>query len=173
MSMNLAKKWFTLIEILIVVAIIALLLNLVMKFSGTQIGELRQKKEIETFKDEFNNLITKNINSNHINKQKYENIIIKIQEWEKDISIGYLNNEEIIHTWVMKNPFEKNRFENLYIDDWNTTTNIKIKAQPYIMWCEINNWDQDANFEINTPKSKLCFKINHKTCKIKEKKCED
>lgn len=173
MSMNVTKKWFTLIEILIVVVIISLLLSFVMSFSWSQISELRQKKETETFKDLFNSLITKNINSNYINKRKYESLTINIEEWKKDIYTKYISNDEIINTWTMTNPFVENVFENLYINYWNPVNTISIKTKPYTMWCSINNSNEDASFQIRTATKVLCFNINHKTCQIKEKKCED
>lgn len=176
MSMNvipkkITKKWFTLIEILIVITIISFLLTVVMKFSGSQIWELRQKKEVEEFKDAFNTTITKNINSNYINKKKYTQLEINITEESKDISLIYTNKDEIIYTWKVLIPFTSNNFKNLKIED-NSQENIKIRLSPYIIWCTINEIKNDAYFEVLSPK-RLCFNIDTSTCQLKEKKCED
>lgn len=176
MSMNVVprkviNKWFTLIEILIVIAIISFLLTVVMKFSGTQIWELRQKKEVEEFKDAFNMVITKNINSNYINKNKYTQLEINITKEKKDIILKYTNGNTITDTWLVLIPFTSTIFDNINTEN-NEQESINIKMTPYILWCTINEEKNDAYFEVLSPK-KLCFTIDTITCQLKEKKCGD
>lgn len=176
MSMNVSsrkiiKRWFTLIEILIVIAIISLLLTTVMQFSWSQIWNLRQKKEIEEFKDAFNTIITKNINSNYINKEKYTHLEINITNESKNIFLKYENKDHLINTGNVQIPFVLESFNNLKINN-KEEENINISLSPYIIGCTINETKDDAYFEILSSK-RSCFTIDHSTCQLKEKKCED
>lgn len=172
------KKWFTLIEIMVVIVIIAILLTLTMWISSDRIQILKMKSVQEQLIYNYNNLFSKNMLTNYYEWSMYENMIIKMIKDDKQFTYGYKRfneNEESInykHDYV---EWWNYKFTELLLD-WHITDNITIKLTPYILWCEISNWNTTWNkliskVTINNNK-KYCFQISSNLCKQENIDCD-
>lgn len=180
------KKWFTLIEMLIVIVIIGILLTLSMRISWDRIQVLKTKSVWEQVVYNYNNLYVKNLLTNYYGQEMYENMIIRFSKWDTKLNYYYdiysdseSDNDpwlsEIVQWW-------KYEVENVYFD-WNKTIgdSAYLIFEPYKIWCFLSNdytdyegpsyKKLDIELLVNTNK-KYCFEISSDLCKLKVIDCK-
>ena len=167
------KKWFTLIEMLIVIVIIWILLTLSMRISGDRIQILKTKSVWEQVVYNYNNLYAKNLLTNYYEWEMYENMVVRFSEW--DTKLYYLYNKysdgestvdndsrlsEIVQSW-------KYKVEKIYFN-WNKSINTNsayVVFEPYKIWCALSNTYPDyGNVLYNKLNVELLVNINRKYC---------
>lgn len=172
------KKGFTLIEILIVIVIIAILLTLTMWISSDRIQLLKRKSVQEQLIYNYNNLFSKNMLTNYHEWSIYENMIIKMNKDNQQFDYGYKwynENEWSIQFKQDRVEWWNYKFTELLLN-WSNQNSIIIKFTPYVLGCEISNWNSTwknltGKVEINNNKP-YCFKISDKLCKQEPISCE-
>lgn len=161
------RKWFTLIETVIVLAIISFLLGMTMYFGSQRI----QKLNLLTFKQQFiqkyQGVYMNSLSSSYINWQKYDKIDVYLWDW-----LYYMVKEKKINLL----DFSEFVYSGMQIDSV-AVSGIKISLIPYNIKCEISSsvWSgKNAKFEIShkLQKKKWCFGVLNANCKMIEYPCE-
>lgn len=171
------KKWFTLVEIIMVIVIIAILLSLSMWISGNRVKELKVKSAQEQFVYNYNNLFSKNLLTNYNKWTIYENMIIKMENNKDFFLYWYKWYNQTIEDMEFTKDFIQ-WWEYSIIDlklDWNNKDIINIKFSPYVLWCELSDWNNtweilEAKALINTTKE-YCFQLSSYFCKQEDIPC--
>ena len=162
------KRWFTLIEIMIVIVIVSILLALTLWISGNRIQILKNKSVQEQFTYTYNSLFSRNLLTNYYNWQIYDEMVIDLSKWENKFSYSYKNNWEDIFSGYDDVQWGKYMINGIYLGD-NETQNANIIFQPYVLGCELHGGDRTWN--IMKIKIKLndnedyCVTINSDLCK--------
>lgn len=189
------KKWFTLIEMLIVIVIIGILLTLSMRISWDRIQVLKTKSVWEQIVYNYNNLYVKNLLTNYYGQEMYENMVIRFSKWDTKLSYFYdtypdsestSDNDywlsEIVQWW-------KYEVENVYFD-WNLNKSSNdnktayVVFEPYKIWCKISD-ENPKESDSNVPEynrlnidllvnwsRKYCFEIHSDLCKMEVTDCK-
>ena len=108
------RKGFTLIEIVIVIAIISILMTVTMKFGSGRINLLQYQTNKEEFVADYDQLHTQTLTSNYRNGIRFETMKIKLSN-DAD-QIGYA------------------------FDDWDFQTN-NLNADFMISWLQLDGND--------------------------------
>ncbi len=167
--MKLKKKWFTLLEIIIVISIIVIIMTITMKFSGSRIKELEAQTGKDDFKNNYEQLLLSNMSSNYNGEERYTALYIKIETWSHwfDYRLEQESWDMKLFTWFSDS---KQIIKEIKIN--NQTSNIvDIKLLPYTIGCKIN--DQEGITKIKTEiRNKIyCFKITTNICKLEYIPC--
>ncbi len=164
------KKWFTLIETVIVLAIISFLLGVTMYFWSKNIQKLNVLTFKQQFIEKYQTLYMNSISSSYIAGKKYEKIDIHM--WS---GFYYSIDEE-------KNKLlDLSDFHYSWIRlDWNPVGNIMIRLSPYKIKCNLysdKDWESTEWKQIkfilshkNNYKA-WCFRISNYNCKLTEYIC--
>lgn len=189
------KKWFTLIEMLIVIVIIGILLTLSMRISWDRIQVLKTKSVWEQIVYNYNNLYVKNLLTNYYGQEMYENMVIRFSKWDTKLSYFYYtypdsestsDNDywlsEIVQWW-------KYEVENVYFD-WNLNKSSNdnktayVVFEPYKIWCKLSDKNPKESDGKASEYSKLnidllvnwsrkyCFEIQSDLCKMEVVDCK-
>lgn len=175
MSMN-KKKWFTLIEMLIVLLIIGILLAIGFSLNWNSVDQLRTKSSVEELSSFFDTKFLQIQASNYENWQAYLGIDITLSWWATYIPYVYHLSWEDVSS-------------NFY---WETFTIMQIT------WTDAANWDQQywsvtIQYVPFTPACKLiwneilldkvffsarprglkvaCFELDKDYCKLRAIRC--
>ena len=169
-------RWFTLIEMLIVIVIIGILMTLSMWISWNRIQTLRTKSVQEQFVYNYNNLFSKNMLTNYYNWERYDYLIIHFQSWNNNLQYGYDTGWTIVRNndFLQDGRYEikdiKISWSNQTFESWN------VILQPYILWCSIevpgNTWQQMALKVLFNGMEENCFSINSSLCKLEKVGCD-
>lgn len=185
------KKWFTLIEMLIVIVIIGILLTLSMRISWDRIQILKTKSVWEQVVYNYNNLYAKNLLTNYYERDMYDNMVIRFVWWDTKLYYYYKTGSDVVESTADNNPrlseivqWWKYEVEKIYFD-WNKNTNESyVVFEPYKIWCKLLNKDpkdfDDSVLEYNALnidllvnwKNKYCFKISKDLCKLEVVDCK-
>ena len=170
-------KAFTIIELLIVIAIIWILMATTMKFSWDRISFLNNKNIQEQFVANFSSLQAENNMTNYHFWKIYQDLKINFVLEEDHFTYSYHNHDSAIDTRATTTEWWHYQINEIILD-WDTTTEANIFMKPYTLWCTITNKDNNdwKNLKIwilvNDAK-KYCFSIESNNCKIKTISCSE
>ncbi len=141
------KRWFTLLELLIVISIIAILATVSLKLNRWQIKDMEAMtdKEQRLSRHREYNMIT--TNTNFINSNK-----ISAVTW---IYSGGDNKAKLSFSW--DNMSEDYLFQH-HIISWN----LQITKKPLELWC--TTLENKNTIELIGPNKSSCFKLNTALC---------
>ncbi len=173
------KKWFTLIEILVVLVIVGMLMSGTMIFGANRIEHLRHQSAKTQFMNSYENLQSFALSSNYFVTERFDTMIIKLQSWSQNIQYQYVN-------WKWQSPRYKEQIDkSMFLSDlqiWNNerkspADEILLNIAPYQLWCDISSPDMSgslAKFQIRIERrlKNYCFGIGEDTCRLIEEKCE-
>lgn len=165
------KKWFTLIEILIVIVIIWILLALSLGITWGRVQILKEKYAQEQLVSTYNTLFSRNFLTNYYNGIMYENLVIQLKKWEQWFIYTYntgLNNP----IYTGKTNIEWNIvIENL---SWNSSNinEVNVVFEPYKFWCTlswVNNTFSSIDITLRVDNKKnYCYRIDSKLCRLEK-----
>ncbi len=167
------KRWFTLIEMMLVIVIIAILLALSIWISGNRVQWLKVKSIQEQFVHNYNNVYLKNMLTNYYSWTIYDKMTVNFAKWEDKIGYFYSNYpEDVQYAFAKEWMYEINQ---IFLDE-RLFDFVKVNFTPYTLWCEIadstgNTWKNLLlNLLINS--KEYCFKINHSLCRLEKTDCD-
>lgn len=143
------KKWFTLLELLIVLIIIGVILSIVNFLNYDQVENIKQNTKVDWFVSNYNQILLSCMTNNCANSER------KISNW--DISYPSWQTTKLQKTDWLK----------IYIDKWDSLT---LKYDNYS--CDSQD-TENISFSLKNVNSKWttkCFEIDKK-CKLYPKKC--
>ncbi len=141
------KKWFTLLEVLIVISIIAILTTVSLKLNRWQIKDMEamtDKEQRLSRHKKYNMIIT---NTNFINNQKISSITRTYSWWSNIVNISSSWNG-LIEQYVFNN----------HKISWD----IQIIKQPLQLSCSTVNGKN--RLELIWKNKTSCFKLNTNLC---------
>lgn len=175
MSMN-KKKWFTLIEMLIVLLIIGILLAIGFSLNWNSVDQLRTKSSVEELSSFFDTKFLQIQASNYENWQAYSGIDITLSWWATYIPYVYhLSWEDINSNFYWEN------FTIVQIT-WTDAANwdkqywsVTIQYKPFTPTCELigNEIHLDKVYFSAKPRSlkEACFELDKDYCKLRVIRC--
>lgn len=173
------KKWFTLIEMLIVIIIISILLAFTIGISWDRIQMLKTKSVQEQFVYNYSSLFSRNLLTNYNNWKLYDYLLIQLPLWWKNITYSYKYFDDTEYLWADRVQWGKYEIKNLSFDgnqNNKTLSMVNIKFKPYILWCEITSPDKTweiLNIDLLVNDGKLsCFQINSNYCRLEKRECD-
>lgn len=173
------KRWFTLIEMMIVIVIVSILLAMTLWISGNRVQTLKNKSVQEQFTYTYNSLFSRNLLTNYYNWQLYDEMRIHLSGWENRFSYSYRNNWEEIFSGHDDIQGGKYVVDNIYFsgDMDHKKPSADIIFQPYVLWCELHEggrtWDILKIKLILNDNENYCVKINSDLCKLEKENCPD
>ena len=174
------KRWFTLIEILVVIVIISILLALSLGFTGNRVQILVDKYIQEEFVSNYNTLFSRNFLTNYYRENIYENLVIQIKENEWWFSYYYKTGSEQNDIEKFSVEWGKSIISDLQFTWWTSIpslTEVDIIFTPYTFWCVLSGasttWKiLDMIFMLNNDK-KYCYQINSNLCRLEKIVCSE
>lgn len=153
-------RWFTLLEILIVIMVVAILSLISLKFNRGQIDQMRASNEREqrfARHSKYNTLLT---NTNYLNGTKITNTIRTYTPSNKTITItATLPATENNNTNTASTEPQFTFTHNTII------TGFTITKKPLTLWCTINTNTQNNTITLQTTRNNnLCFTLNTELC---------
>lgn len=162
------KRWFTLIEILLVIVIISILLALSLGISWGRVQILREKYAQEQFVSTYNTLFSRNFLTNYYGDKLYSNLVIYMTWWKPWFSYAYNALNGPIYTG------QTNIEWNIVVKSltWDNThlDSIQISFEPYKFWCKLNNQGYktlDIALLVDDKKT-YCYRINYNLCRLEK-----
>ena len=182
------KKWFTLIEMLIVIVIIGILLTLSMRISWDRVQILKTKSVWEQVVFNYNNLYAKNLLTNYYDWKMYENMVVRFVAWDTKLHYFYeiFSNKETAQDndpWLSEIvQWGSYKVDKLYLDESNNPVNeVYLTFEPYKIWCVLSNnlGNEDTHsykklkidLLVNS-NNRYCFEISSDLCKLQVVNCE-
>lgn len=179
MSMKLKKtikRWFTLIEMLIVIVIIGIILWLTIYLWSNNILKLKNKTTKEDFIENLSSLYTNSLWSNYYNNQRFNELNIILNSWENRIYYDYVS-DNLSQTWY-KNISNEFTISQIFLSSWNISEekdSWNIVISPYKFWCNIkdntNTYYQSITIKTIIKTQDFCFIVNSNNCKLQEIDC--
>ena len=172
MSMN-KKKWFTLIEMLIVLLIIGIVLAIGFSLNWNSVDQLRTKSSVEELSSFFDTKFLQIQASNYENWKGYSGIDITLSWWATYIPYVYhLSWEDV------SSNFDWEHFIIMQITwDNQALNNVTIQYVPFDPGCKFIWWDgtteiQKVYFSARPRGLKLaCFELDKDYCKLRAIRC--
>lgn len=154
-----SQKWYTLIEVVMVMVIVWLILSMTVFFWSEYLQELQLRKE----KEEVINIITYATSyvksSNYYGWEKFSHLIV-------DIGTGDIRISLDTTTWTWFSSYTLLRSEIWFFD---TPASNQVRLTPYQRACEdtINNTG-DITFQLSSTVNdqEFCFSRNMALCKL-------
>lgn len=163
------KRWFTLIEILIVIVIISILLALSLGISGGRVQILREKYSQEQLVSTYNTLFSRNFLTNYYGDSLYSNLVIDMKQWEPWFSYAY-NDASGNPIYTGQTNIEWNIVVESLTLDGAHLDDVQISFEPYKFWCKL----ADLNYQILDiallvdDKKTYCYRINSDLCRLEK-----
>lgn len=171
------KRWFTLIEMMIVIVIISILLALTLWISGDRIQTLKNKSIQEQFIYTYNSLFSRNLLTNYYDWKLYNKMTIHLEKWANKFSYSYQDDEGNAFSEDDNIQWGRYEIEELKFDETNSSIQyVYINFEPYVLWCELSNWS--TTWDILKMKllvndnEDFCIKINSDLCKLERESCQ-
>jgi len=159
------KKAFTLIEILITIAIISLAMVGISTLTWTQVSKMREKVTKEDFSNTYNAVLLNAIWSSNVQGQGKKNELVI---YDAKVATSGFDTKP---TWNSAYLIYRNKLP------WNAT----IVFDNYSLGCTINGqtgenvsfelYSDSLNFDINQKQPIGCYEIDLGTCKLLERRC--
>jgi len=183
-------KAFTLMEIVIVLAIMGIITLMTMGLSGTQLQNLQQKTIKEKILSTYQTHYSRNLTSSFFAGLRYEKMYLTLEEGENVLTFGFTETDtEGTNSNILSEKITfRERFviENIFTDPYivNDPTNLKPKGKititytPYQISCMIGE-DPEEDIEDVVIITRIrgmnnyCFAINAKSCRMREVKCRE
>ena len=165
------RKWFTLIEMLIVILIIGIMMAIGFSLNWNSIDQLRAKSSIEEISSFFDTKFLQIQASNYENWVAYSGIDITLSWWATSIDYVYHLN-----WWDVSWKFYWETFTIMEISwDNQPLNNITIQYVPFTPACKLI-WNEillDKVFFSARPRGlKLaCFELDKDYCKLRAIRC--
>ena len=171
------KKWFTLIEMLIVILIIWILLAIGFSLNRNSIDQLRAKSSAEEISSFFDTTFLQTQASNYENWKAYSGIELIISWGASEIAYTYqlVNTSDEEPQEDIKRSFRWGWFTILWIT-WDETAldSVTIHYTPFNPSCTFN-WGTEINRIFLAAKSlglrTACFEIDRNYCKLRTIRC--
>ena len=164
------KRWFTLIEILIVIVIISILLALSLGISWGRVQILREKYSQEQFVSTYNTLFSRNFLTNYYGDNLYSNMVIYMTWWKPWFSYAYNASNGPIYTGQTN--IEWNIVvKSLTWDNSNSLSAVQISFEPYKFGCKLGDgeWYQTLDIALLVDDKKTyCYRINSNLCRLEK-----
>ena len=163
------KKWFTLLEIVVVLGIIGIILGITFRINLNQVLELKLKNEVAQFQESY---------QRHLSTALSTSIYLDNSYTEQQLIIP-ANWSEIIYTytgWSMTWHRESIQLKEALVSWIEPDENeLIVSHKPYDINCTINNNELiqtgSIKFSSTNLSSKICFSISASTCKLKKIHC--
>lgn len=169
------KRWFTLIEILLVIVIISILLALSLGLTGGRVQILEEKYIQENFVSNYNTLFSRNFLTNYYRDNVYDNLVVRIKWWTGWFSYSYNNawGESIEQDFVR---WDKYYITGLFLKG-SAISDVDIIFKPYKFWCTLSGsngtWGiLSMMFLMKKNEKKYCYSINSNLCRLEKKNCD-
>jgi prepilin-type N-terminal cleavage/methylation domain-containing protein len=167
------KRGFTLIEIMIVIAIIAILMTVTMQFWSKRIDDLGNQAGKEQFITAYEKLYSQATTSNYHEGVRYDMLHIALRSGANPLSYAY--DSEMYQSVNISTPLAISWLQT----DTNIVDEVNLDIQPYTLWCGITSSSNDEIFTWSIVSFNLvvkwqkqyCFTIKNDTCKLIEIKC--
>ena len=166
------RKWFTLIEMLIVILIIGIMLGIGFLLNWNSVDQLRTKSSIEELSSFFDTKFLQIQASNYENWVAYTGIDITLSWWAA--SIGYVYH---MSWWDVSWTFYWETFTIMDISwDNQVLGNVTIQYTPFNPGCKFIGWNwPEINKVYFTAKPRAlkqaCFELDKEYCKLKAIRC--
>lgn len=166
------KGWFTMIETVIVLAIVSFLLGMTMYLWSQRINKLNDMNTKQNFVSKYQELYMNSITSSYFSWKKYDRINVDI-----DSKWFFLS----IDSWFNYSLIDLSDFYFTGISADSKVVNwFKVKLYPYQIKCDLSySWSSNSvivesvNFVLKQKitNTSRCFKISNYNCKIIETSC--
>lgn len=173
------KRWFTLIEMMIVIVIVGILLALSLWISGNRIQTLKNKSVQEQFTYTYNSLFSRNLLTNYYDGNLYDEMVIHLSGWENRFLYSYRNNWEEIFSGYDDVQWGYYMIDDIYLswDSVHKNPSADIIFQPYVLGCELHEKNRTWNILkiklILNDNEDYCIKINSDLCKLEKEPCPE
>lgn len=158
------KKWFTLIEMLIVIAIAAILATVTLNLNWTRISEMQALNEREQWLSKHQYINRELINTTYLDWKKISYLLLNYQSWSSTISLSWFDTTNSENYWSQE------QFNYHLITSWS----LIIKKAPLSLGCEIipseNNTigttpvSNKIYLEHIQSQKSFCFQLNTALC---------
>lgn len=166
------KRWFTLVEMLVVIVIIGILLIIGMGLSRNSLEKLKVKSVSEEFAGVFDTIFLQVNASNYQNQQTYTGIELVLSGWASELTYQYLGESQEIHnqSWVFVWKFIITGLTG----DSNALDTAKVVYQPFSPACRINEGNiASLSFSVRTKgRQNACFRLDNTYCRLQSVACE-
>lgn len=159
------KKGFTLLEITIVIAVIAVLMTMIINFGANRVDYLQSNVSKNNFVSTIETVYSNVLSSNYYGDQIIDELSLNINKEENYISISYngISYDETLNGTEI----------NTLTLDHEEVEKITLKFRPYAIGCEISsNFDTGKQLDIQL-NNNYCVQINSNNCKVLDVECED
>lgn len=166
------KSWYTLLEMMIVIAVITVLLSITMRFWSNRIEELNAQSIKEEFVNNYQKFVGQSAVSNYYDWERYWLLTINI--WSGyhgfDVTFSGENIDKNISWFDSAKLVVKN-----LSGDYGTVDNASLVFEPYKLWCEIiyNNKNDKQIWtwlsfciDIESQNKYYCYRLQNDLCKL-------
>ena len=162
------SKWFTLIEIVIVIVIITILMAVTMRFGSSRMQDLKTQATKEQFLGAYSQIASQYLVSNYLHDKRFSQLFLNINSWSSAL-VYRLDSSKKNITWFVSPDF---RFSDIILND-SPADQLQLKFVPYTLWCELSNWSEStwlqASFRLFVlGRQYYCFSLQSSTCKLSE-----
>lgn len=168
------KKFFTLIEMLIVVIIVWILAMISLRLWWNYISKIQFKSDKEELLLNYNKTLSQSLSSNNISWQKYNLIWIELVDTSDRFDLYYFSWTDI---WKIKsNRLNYSNFKNFKLN-WVSISTWYLFFESYKIWCKFQNnsivdsWSLYFEIYSQSLNYSYCFDLFLNNCKLIEKKC--
>lgn len=163
------SRWFTLLEILLVLVIIGILLTVTLKFWGNRMQELDVLTLKQQTFDAMESLYRPRLTSNYYQGTTYDQLVLTFTSWTT-LSSEYLLHDTVLWTdtvvfpsWVSVDTL------SLWGKEEET---VRVSFVPYTIDCTANDtvWS-DFHFRLQVKNITHCYTFSS-ACSLVEEKCE-
>lgn len=145
---------FTLIEMLVVIAIAAVLATITLNLNRSRIQDMKALSEREQWLDRHTHINREFTNTNYLDKQKLSRISMQYTQWATGIIISGTLAQDL-HDILLPITIPSFQYHTI-------SGNLTIIKTPLQLWCT-TQWDNDTIYLLSSGKSS-CFKLNTSLC---------
>lgn len=170
----LVRKWFTLIEMMVVIVIIAILMTMVFRFGGDRLQQLQLQTSKETILWFREDVINNNRTSSYIGADNYDSVTVEFSDGSSQLHARYSNAGDIIYQ-ESSSIFQWLSWK-LWTQDGTILDQLMLRYTPYQLECDISDqttsysWAVLALIATANP-HRYCFAIQYQTCSMQEIVC--
>lgn len=159
------KKWFTLLEITIVIFVIAILMTMIVNFGANRVDFLQSNISKNNFVSKIETTYSNVLSSNYYWNQIISELDLEINKQENTVWISYNDTK-------YDEKLTKTEINSLVLDD-DKKQDVTLKFKSYNIWCEIASDNQTWKQLYMQLNDKYCIQINSNNCKVLNIECEN